>query len=35
MIEKEKKPYTWAELKDFCNGLNDEQLANEVAADFG
>lgn len=29
--EKEiKKPFTWADLKEFANGLTDEQLKQEV-----
>lgn len=26
----EEKPYTWAELKEFCNSLADEQLSQSV-----
>lgn len=29
-MEQEKKPYTWAQLKDFCNGLSEEQLTQSV-----
>jgi len=28
--EKEKEPYTWAQLKEFCNGLTDDQLKQAV-----
>lgn len=28
--QKERPPFTWALLKDFCNGLTDEQLKQEV-----
>jgi len=34
MSEQQKKSYTWAELKDFCNGLNDEQLNEELVVDM-
>lgn len=26
----EKEPYTWAKLKEFCNGLTEEQLQHKV-----
>lgn len=29
-INEQKKPYTWAKLKEFCNGLTDEQLQQKV-----
>lgn len=28
--EKERPPFTWALLKDFCNSLSNEQLQQEV-----
>lgn len=28
--EELKVPYTWAKLKEFCDGLNDEQLSQKV-----
>lgn len=27
---EEQEPYTWAKLKEFCNGLSDEQLSQTV-----
>lgn len=30
MEEEVKQPYTWANLKEFCNKLTDEQLAQKV-----
>lgn len=29
-MEKEEKKYTWADLKEFCNTLNEKQLAYPV-----
>lgn len=34
MSKQERKPYTWAELKVFCNNLNDEQLTTEAVVDM-
>lgn len=30
MDEEQEVPYTWAKLKEFCNGLSDEQLSQTV-----
>lgn len=29
-IAKEKKSYTWAQLKEFCNNCSEEQLSKSV-----
>lgn len=29
-MEEQKKPYTWAKLKEFCNSLADFQLEQVV-----
>lgn len=29
-MSEEDEPYTWAKLKEFCNGLSDEQLSQTV-----
>lgn len=30
MEEEVSEPYTWAQLKEFCNSLTDEQLSQTV-----
>ena len=32
METTEEKPFTWAELKEFCNALSEEQLKQTVRA---
>lgn len=29
-MEEPEKPYTWAQLKEFCNTLNENQLSQTV-----